>query len=175
MTLFFVSELAEVISGGTPKTNDDEYWGGNIPWLSVKDFNNASKYVYKTEKSITKFGLEHSATNLLAKDDIIISARGTIGEIAMLSRPMAFNQSCFGIRARNNINQHFLFYALKNSLNKLKALSQGSVFSTINRSTFKSWEIEIPSLEIQQKIAEVLSYLDNKISINNRINDYLAA
>ena len=62
-----VSEIAEIISGGTPKTSNQEYWGGNIPWLSVKDFNNGSKYVSNSEKTITRKGLEHSTTNLLQK------------------------------------------------------------------------------------------------------------
>lgn len=87
-------DAIEIIGGGTPKTSCAEYWNGNIPWLSVKDFNNDNRYVYSTEKTITPAGLEHSSTKLLQKDDIIISARGTVGEMAMISFPMAFNQSC---------------------------------------------------------------------------------
>ena len=59
-----VSDLAEIISGGTPKTSIESYWNGNIPWLSVKDFSGDSKYVSSTEKTITEEGLNHSAANL---------------------------------------------------------------------------------------------------------------
>lgn len=83
-----LSELMDIIGGGTPKTSIAEYWNGNIPWLSVKDFNNNCRYVYETEKSITKEGLKNSSTKLLDKGDMIISARGTVGEIASIPYPM---------------------------------------------------------------------------------------
>jgi len=67
-----LSEIIDVIGGGTPKTSVAEYWGGNIPWLSVKDFNDDNRYVYTTEKMITKAGLTNSSTNLLELNDIII-------------------------------------------------------------------------------------------------------
>ena len=84
-----LSEVMELIGGGTPKTSKLEYWNGDIPWLSVKDFNNGFRYVYKTEKSITQLGLKKSSTKLLQKGDVIISARGTVGEIATVRFPMA--------------------------------------------------------------------------------------
>lgn len=80
-----------------PKTTEESYWNGDIPWLSVVDFNSDERWVENTEKNITELGLENSSTKLLSTNDIIISARGT-GEIAQLKRPMAFNQSCYGIR-----------------------------------------------------------------------------
>lgn len=116
-------DIVELIGGGTPKTSKAEYWGGNINWLSVKDFNNENRYVYSTEKTITEEGLNNSSTKLLKKDDIIISARGTVGELAMIPFPMAFNQSCYGIRAKEGIDSIFLYYLIKNSVRKLKAIT----------------------------------------------------
>ena len=113
-----LSEICEIISGGTPKTSIAEYWNGNIFWLSVKDFNTDSKYVYKSEKTITELGLKNSSTNILQKGDIIISARGTVGELAMIPYDMAFNQSCYGIRNSELIDNHYLFYSLKKSINE---------------------------------------------------------
>ena len=168
-----LSELVDIIGGGTPKTSVSEYWNGNIPWISVKDFNNDNRYVYETEKSITQAGLDHSSTKVLSRDDIIISARGTVGELAMISKPMAFNQSCYGIRAKKSINNTFLYYLLKNSINRLKLITHGSVFDTITRDTFSQIEIDLPSLEIQKQIASILSALDDKIELNNKINENL--
>lgn len=166
-------DAIDLIGGGTPKTSVDEYWNGDIPWLSVKDFNDENRYVYDTEKSITKKGLEHSSTKLLKKDDIIISARGTVGEMAMIPFPMAFNQSCYGIRGKNNIDQTFLYYLIKGSIRKLKAITHGSVFDTITRDTFANITILVPDLETQREIAEILSQIDDKIENNQRINDNL--
>ncbi|MDD2967562.1 MAG: restriction endonuclease subunit S [Desulfovibrionaceae bacterium] len=168
-----LSTLVDIIGGGTPKTSVPEYWNGHIPWLSVKDFNNEQRIVYTTEKTITQLGLEKSSTTLLQKDDIIISARGTVGELAMIPYPMAFNQSCYGLRAHDNIDKIFLYYLLKFNIDIIKYNVHGSVFDTITRSTFDGITVLIPPLETQQKIASILSDLDDKIELNNKINKNL--
>ena len=169
-----LSEVMDLIGGGTPKTSKLEYWNGDIPWLSVKDFNNGFRYVYETEKSITQLGLENSSTKLLQKGDIIISARGTVGEIATIPFPMAFNQSCYGLRAKSGIvTSDYLYYLIKHNVSVLKKNTHGSVFDTITRSTFDNIEVEIPSIEIQEKITSILSDCDDKIELNNAINNNL--
>ena len=166
-------DIVELIGGGTPKTSKAEYWGGNINWLSVKDFNNENRYVYSTEKTITEEGLNNSSTKLLRKNDIIISARGTVGELAMIPFPMAFNQSCYGIRAKDGINSTFLYYLIKHSVSKLKATTHGSVFDTITRDTFANIEVAIPDIETQRRVAKILADIDDKIENNLRINNNL--
>jgi len=166
-------DCIELIGGGTPKTTVPEYWNGNIPWLSVKDFNNDKRYVYSTEKHISQSGFENSPTKMLHKDDIIISARGTVGEIAMIPFDMAFNQSCYGIRASRGIDQPFLYYLLKNCISQLKRMTHGSVFDTITRDTFANIEVDIPDAETQKRISSVLADIDNKIEVNDAINDNL--
>ena len=166
-------DYIELIGGGTPKTTVPEYWNGNIPWLSVKDFNNDKRYVYSTEKHISQSGFENSPTKMLHKDDIIISARGTVGEIAMIPFDMAFNQSCYGIRASRGIDKPFLYYLLKNCISQLKRMTHGSVFDTITRDTFANIEVDIPDAETQKRISSVLADIDNKIEVNDAINDNL--
>ncbi|MCI8494009.1 restriction endonuclease subunit S [Anaerotruncus sp.] len=169
-----LSKIMDIIGGGTPKTTKEEYWNGTIPWLSVKDFNNDQRYVYTTEKSITKLGLLNSSTKLLSKDDTIMSARGTVGELAMIPFPMAFNQSCYGLRAKKAVVEpEFLYYLLKYHIGSLKKNTHGSVFDTVTRDTFSGIEVDIPTLGHQKRIAEVLGSLDNKIELNQRINDNL--
>ncbi len=173
-TTHILADIIDLIGGGTPKTSVAEYWGGDIPWLSVKDFNDDNRYVYKTEKSITKKGLDNSSTKLLNHDDIIISARGTVGELAMISSPMAFNQSCYGIRGKRNIVvQTYLYYLLKDSIRLLKSQTHGSVFDTITKDTFTNIEVSLPTLEEQQAIADMLAALDDKIEANRKINHHL--
>lgn len=169
-----LSEVMELIGGGTPKTSKPEYWNGDIPWISVKDFNNDLRYVYKTEKTITKLGFEKSSTKLLQRGDVIISARGTVGEIATVPFSMAFNQSCYGLRARTGIvTSDYLYYIIKYNVLVLKKNTHGSVFDTITRNTFDNIEVELPSIEIQEKIASILSDYDEKIELNNMINNNL--
>lgn len=164
----------DLIGGGTPKTSNPDYWNGDIPWLSVKDFGNDNRYVYETEKHITELGLMNSSTKLLDKGDIIISARGTVGEIATIPYPMAFNQSCYGLRAKKRIvDEDFLYYLIKYNIRPLKKNTHGSVFDTITRSTFDEIEVDVPDFESQKKIGYLLSDLDKKIQLNNKINNNL--
>lgn len=169
-----LSEVMDLIGGGTPKTSKPEYWNGNIPWLSVKDFNNDFRYVYKTEKSITQLGLKKSSTKLLQRGDVIISARGTVGEIATIPFAMAFNQSCYGLRAKKGmVTSDYLYYLIKHNISILKKNTHGSVFDTITRNTFDNIEVEIPSIKIQEKISSILNDYDKKIELNNAINNNL--
>jgi type I restriction enzyme S subunit len=160
--------MADIISGGTPKTEISEYWNGDIPWLSVKDFSGDAKRVYSSEKSITEKGLNNSATQLLYPGDIIISARGTVGEVAQIGRAMAFNQSCYGLRAKDSYSSDFLYYVLKYQVKYLKAVANGAVFDTIVLNTFDKMKLYVPELYIQKKIAKILSAYDDLIEANNR-------
>ena len=167
------TDLATIIGGGTPKTSVSDYWNGEIPWLSVKDFLPVTKYVYDTEKHISELGLLNSSTKLLEKNDIVISARGTIGAMAMIPYPMCFNQSCFGLRGNNVVDKNFLYYLTRTKVNELRKSAHGSVFDTITRETFDNLRCLVPPLQTQQKIGNILSSLDSKIELNKRINDNL--
>lgn len=169
-----LSEIMDLIGGGTPKTSVAAYWGGDIPWLSVKDFNNDNRYVYETEKTITQEGLNNSSTKLLERDDSIISARGTVGEMAMIPFPMAFNQSCYGLRAKKEIvDPTFLYYLVKHNVYVLQKNTHGSVFDTITRDTFAGIDVDVPEMDTQIKIAGILRDLDDKIELNTNINKNL--
>ena len=125
-----------------------------------------------TEKNITEEGLKHSSTNLLQPDDIIISARGTVGAMAMIPFPMAFNQSCYGLRAKTDIvDTIFLYYLLKYKITDIKNNTHGSVFDTITRDTFSTLVVDLPNKDVQQKIAFILRDLDDKIEQNCKINN----
>ncbi|MFC3903750.1 type I restriction enzyme, S subunit [Acinetobacter marinus] len=170
-----LNEIIEIIGGGTPKRDNPSFWGGDIPWLSVVDFNNDKRYVASTVERITQQGLVGSSTKLLNTGDIIISARGTVGCLAQLSMPMAFNQSCYGLRGKNNvIINDYLYYLLKIKVRELKQKTHGAVFDTITKETFLHINVNIPiSINVQKKIAKVLSTLDDKIHLNDQLNQTL--
>lgn len=169
-----LSEVIKIIGGGTPKTSEPKYWNGNIPWLSVKDFQGERKFVYETEKTITEEGLKKSSTKLLPKGAIIISARGTVGELAVLGKEMTFNQSCYGILPNEKIDNQYLYYLLKQKVLELQNLSYGSVFDTITTKTFDGLDVNIPeNIQEQQSIASILSAIDDKIENNLAMNKTL--
>ena len=93
----------------------------------------------------------------------------------MIPFPMAFNQSCYGIRAKEDIDSTFLYYLIKNSVRKLKVMTHGSVFDTITKDTFANIEVDIPDIETQHRIAKMLAVIDDKVENNQRINNNLVA
>jgi restriction endonuclease S subunit len=112
-------------------------------------------------KTITKSGLENSSTKLLQKDDIIISARGTVGAMAQVTRPMAFNQSCYGLRAKGRVTTDYLFYVLKYQIQQLKSIATGSKFDAITTTTFREVKLPVPDDKTQKKIVAECNAVDN--------------
>ncbi|WBM74179.1 restriction endonuclease subunit S [Saprospira grandis] len=156
-----LGEVVEIIGGGTPKTSVDEYWNGEIPWLSVADFNTGKKYVYEAAKKITELGLKNSSAKILKKDQLIISARGTVGVVAMIGKPMAFNQSNYGLDGQSGVlDNHYLYYLLAFLLPQLKSNSYGAVFNSITRKTFDEISFRLPPLAEQKAIAAQLDRAD---------------
>lgn len=170
----FLSEVVEIIGGGTPKRNIPDYWNGDIPWLSVVDFNNNHRFVHDSIEKISELGLKNSSTKLLNAGDIVISARGTVGCLGQLTRDMAFNQSCYGLRGKKNtLINDYLYYLLKQKVDELKRITHGAVFDTITRDTFRQIEANIPCIEVQSNIAGILTSIDKKIELNHQINQTL--
>ena len=154
-----------LLNGGTPSTSNPDFWNGNIPWLSVDDFNTGKRFVSDANKKITEYGLKYSSTRLLSVGDIIISARGTVGVIAQLGKEMAFNQSCYGIR-NNSVKIYandFIYFYLKFYFQSKGVIKTGSTFDTITKNTFDEIYISLPSKSEQQKIVSILEQHDNLI------------
>ncbi len=137
-----------LVGGGTPKTSVIEYWDGEINWLSGGDIaKNHRCFITESEKSITKSGLEHSSATLLPKYATVISARGTVGKYCLLSKPMAFSQSNYGIKPKHTDCYFFTYLLIANSVKELQSAAYGSVFDTITTNTFKEHSIVLPSDE----------------------------
>jgi type I restriction enzyme S subunit len=144
-----LSELLTIIGGGTPKTSVKEYWDGDIPWFSVVDTPPASDvFVISTEKTITSQGLAGSSARLIPKGTTIISARGTVGNLAIAGREMTFNQSCYGLRGTGYAGDYFVYLTAKKMVDQLKSMAHGSVFSTITRQTFDAIQCPVPQATV---------------------------
>lgn len=171
-----VSEAARVVLGGTPRSDVPEYWNGDIKWAAAKDIaNSKSRYLLNTERRITQNGVDNSAAKVLPRDTIIITARGTVGQLALLSEPMAFNQTCYGLITKEKVLPLFLYYKLKSILIHIDSVSYGTVFKTITKRTFDEIKIRIPTMRKQKEIVNMLNSLDSKTELNVQINRTLEA
>lgn len=131
------SRECKMVSGGTPKRSEPDYWGGDVPWYSVKDApSDGCVWIDTTEEAITQQGLENSAAMLVPKGCTIISARGTVGKLALTRRPMTFNQSCYGLLPTDDASCFYLYFLTQHAVNELQQRTHGSVFDTITRATF---------------------------------------
>ena len=137
------SSIANVLSGGTPSTDHDEYYGGNIPFYTPKDSSD-DYFVFDTISKLTEGGLQHCNSQLYPKNTIMITARGTVGNLNLLAKPMAMNQSCYALTSNTIPSQYFLFFLIKREILKLRKMASGGVFDTIIVSTFDHIKVTIP-------------------------------
>lgn len=162
-----LAEHVAIYGGGTPKTAIAEYWNGDIPWFSVVDAPNPSDvFVINTEKKITKSGLNNSSTQLLSAGTTIITARGTVGELALTGVPMTMNQSCYGLRYKEDNLGYYTYYLVENILAILKSRTHGSVFDTITRDTLASVSVVLPPQQLINKYSNCVHTTMNRI-LNN--------
>ena len=169
-----INEICKkVCSGGTPKSTHTEYYGGNIPWLNTKEVN--FNRIYKTEKNITESGLENSSAKWIEPNAVIVAMYGaTAGKTAIAKIPLTTNQACCNLMIdEEKADYRFVYYALCNDYIRLASLANGGAQQNLNAQQIKDFDIPYPDAETQQKIANILSSLDDKIEVNRRINEQL--
>jgi type I restriction enzyme S subunit len=144
-----IFDKIQLLSGGTPKTSEPSYWDGDIPWYSVRNApGEADVWVIHTDKHITKLGITNSAAQVLPEKTTIISARGTVGKLALTAVPMAMNQSCYGVRGITGYGDYFTYYSLREATTQLQQRTHGTVFDTITTETFKTLDCLFPTPRI---------------------------
>jgi len=160
-----ISQIGKVITGTTPSTKVEEYWGGNYPFVTPTDFS-TSKYVYKTERSVTKKGANKG--KIIPKDSVMVTCIASVGEVALASSECITNQQINSIICNQNANPHYIYYALFFRKNLLKGWAGVTTTPIIKKSLFEKFPIPLPPLPEQQKIAEILSTVDSAIEKVNQ-------
>ena len=159
-----------VCSGGTPKSTNLSYYGGEIPWLNTKeiDFNR----IYSTEKTITDSGLNNSSAKWIVPNTVTVAMYGaTAGKSCIVKVPMTTNQACCNLTINDEVADYeFIYYSLKNDYTTLASLTNGGAQQNLNAQIIKDYVLKMPSLADQRRITSILSSLDRKIELNNKIN-----
>jgi len=171
------SDIGEVVGGGTPKTTNPDYWGGDIPWLTPKDLSNYNYvFIEKGERNITNLGLKNSSARLLPKGTVLFTSRAPIGYVAIAKNQISTNQGFKSIIChKNRVNNKFIYYALKYYKEAIEIIAVGSTFKEVSGKVLKEFEIPIPPLNEQKKISDVLFSIDKKIELNLQMNQTLEA
>jgi len=172
--LMKVEEFAEVVGGGTPRTDKPEFWNGDIAWITPKDLSNFKfRYIERGERNISREGLENSNAKLLPKGTVLLSSRAPVGYLAIAKNELSTNQGFQSLIPKENVISEFLYYLLKNNVEYLKSQASGTTFGELSKSTLKKLTFPLPPLLEQKAIADVLSSIDDKIELLHRQNKTL--
>ncbi len=168
-----ILDIADLLSGGTPKTKIKEYWNGDINWVSAKDIGNGVIYINDTEKKITEKGVNNSSTKILPEDTVILVARGSVGKYGMIAKPMAMNQSCYGLFTKGDFSQGLVFLTFSMLITQFQRMSYGSVFDTITTSTFKATKVIYPPKKVIGELKEIIDPIFLQLKQNTLENQTL--
>ena len=164
-----LDDAIEIHSGGTPKTSIAEYWDEDIPWYTPKDAPSSSDmFALKTERMISEAGVENSAAKVLPARTTVITARGTVGRLACLGRPMAINQTCYGIRGAHGYPNFFTYLNIQMTVDDLQRRTHGTIFDTITRQTFKTIGALLPPTDLAKTFESAVNPMMERILSNLR-------
>ena len=162
-----INDLATVIGGGTPDTTIKSYWDGNIQWFTPSEIGK-SKYVNLSSRTITEEGLNNSSAKLLPSYTILLSSRATVGECSITLQECATNQGFQSLIAKN-CDIDFLYYLIQTKKKDLIRKACGSTFLEISATEVRKIRTKVPSNAEQKKIGALLSLVDKRIEVQNKI------
>ena len=163
-----IGDVAHVIGGGTPDTNIEDYWNGNIQWFTPSEIGK-EKYVTESERTLTQNGLDNSSAKILPPNTILLSTRATIGECSIAKQECCTNQGFQSLIA-NKVTPEFLYYLIQTKKKDLLSKASGSTFAEISANEVRKIHICIPSTQEEQKaIVQPLSAYDEKIETECKI------
>lgn len=172
-----LGDIADIINGATPSTSCEDNYDGEIVWITPKDLSDQkSKYIEKGSRKITQKGYDSCSTQMIPSYNILMSSRAPIGLLAINKVDCCTNQDFKNIIVNKSIcDVDYLYYYLKFHIKEIEALGSGTTFKEVSKVALQKFEINIPNLEEQKRIGNLLSALDQKIALNRKINDNLEA
>ncbi|HAT2057382.1 TPA: restriction endonuclease subunit S [Legionella pneumophila] len=168
-----LGNLAEINSGGTPISTVRDYYGGNISWVSISDLTSQGKWIYSTEKTLTKLGLENSSARLYPKNTVLYAMYASIGECSISGIELCTSQAILGIRPNSELNFEYLYFYLSSIKKRIKLQGQQGTQANLNAAMVKDFKIPLPTLMEQKEIVKILSIADREIEVLKQKLDYL--
>lgn len=161
---FTLGDVARWGSGGTPSASNGLLYGGDIPWAVIGDLNEGT--VVKTEKTITKLGLDSSSAKWVPEGAVLIAMYGaSIGRLGIAGREMTTNQAiAHAIPDPDLIDRDYLFHFLRSSRNRLVSLGKGGAQSNISQTILKAFRIDVPPLDVQRTVVSRIASVDASIN-----------
>ena len=151
-----IGNFGEVIGGGTPSTENEEYWDGDIPWLSPVDLSdNTNVYVSRGAKNITELGLRKSSAKMMPAETVLLSSRAPVGYVALAKNPICTNQGFKSVVCDTaKIQPLYLYFYFKMNKNYLQSIASGATFPELSGSMMKKLKILLPPMKVQQEFSK---------------------
>jgi type I restriction enzyme S subunit len=160
-----LGEVCKVISGSTPKREIAEYWGGSIPWVTPKEISRlTSRYLSDAAEKITEAGFRSCSTAMLPAGSLLLSSRAPIGLLAINKIPVCTNQGFKSLIPGAEVSVEYLYYVLKANVNALQARGNGATFKELAKPAVENFEIPLPPLNDQVRIAHLLGKVEGLIA-----------
>ena len=154
---------ATMASGGTPLTSVSAYYGGEIPWVSITDMTDSGKYIERTARNLTENGLLNSSAVIYPLNTLLFAMYASIGKCALPKVPVTSSQAILGITVKPSLNIDFLYYILTSRTQDFIAMGQQGTQSNLNKIIVGDFNIPVPTLKDQEKIAAEFINIDLKI------------
>jgi type I restriction enzyme S subunit len=153
-----LQDVCEILGGTTPSTSNQDYWNGNNIWLSPTDLPAVGTIsnVRQSAKMITEKAIKDCNLKVLPIGSLVFSSRASIGKIGIVKKPLVTNQGFINLIPSNQINVQYLAYVLKQYIPAIESFGNSTTFKEVSRSSFRNFKIPLPSIEIQEDIAETL-------------------
>ena len=158
----FESVCKKLLNGGTPPTNVKTFWSGNIPWITGADFNNDN--IDEVRRWITKEAIEKSSTNVVEQGNLLVVTRTGVGKLAIAPFDVAISQDITGVSFNELADAKFMFFSLKNSIEYLSRLNQGTSINGIKREDLLNHKIVLPPLKVQKYVSKILTTISDLIN-----------
>lgn len=158
-----IGDIGDIVGGGTPDTTELKFWGGVINWFTPTEIK--SKYIDKSTRTITEQGLKQSSAKILPKGTLLLSSRATVGDVGIALNECSTNQGFQSIIVDSNNNNEFVYYWIIKNRKEFLRKASGSTFLEINKTEVSKLKLLLPSKEEQNRIAEFLAAVDNKITL----------
>ena len=154
-----LGEVGTIVAGSTPSTNDESNWDGDINWVTPAELSE-QLYYGETARKLTEKGAK--GLTLMPVGTVLLSSRAPIGKLAITTSPMCCNQGFKNIICDNIINNVFLYYYLKNTMDLIQALGRGATFKEVSKNAISSYKVFLPPLSLQQEFAEKMEAIERQ-------------
>ncbi|MCP5448421.1 MAG: restriction endonuclease subunit S [Chromatiaceae bacterium] len=160
-----LGEVCEVVSGSTPKRNNPEYWGGEIPWVTPKELSKLeTPYLEDSIEKITEMGYRSCSTTMLPPRSVLLSSRAPIGLLAINNKSVCTNQGFKSLVPSKEVHAEYLYYCLKANVERLQAKGNGATFKELSKTAVEEFKIPFPPLDDQKRIAHLLGKVEGLIT-----------